>query len=436
MKNKINLVLLCVLTVVLSSCAGSHYGSSSNAKVEIKQLLTAEQLNPHDYAVKRDLGTGYYKAGDYDKALDKLMEARVMNPGDAKTIFYIGMSYEKKDMPNDAIKYYRSYNTLSDSRSFKNKISRRIFQLSNAQVTKAVARAVTMEKAIDVTTIPSNTVAVLDFENLTKSDKLNPLSKGLAQMLITDLAKAKELKVVERHQLNTLLKELELVESGLVDKESAPRVGKLLGARKLVKGGFMDLADKNIRIDASLTQTGTSETDQLTEVEGELEGIFKMQKELVFKIIDEMGVHLTKSEREAIQKVPTESLLAFMAYSRGLDFEDKGLYLQAKTQYQEALSLDPGFDMAQQNLNQAETAGSVSSAKADIGQLEKEFDDKFSDPVRNESTISRLVSTSFAAQTGTSPQGDNDTREPTQEATDSDKVLPPTIRVPIRIVLP
>ncbi len=436
MKNKINLVLLCVLTVVLSSCAGSHYGSSSNAKVEIKQLLTAEQLNPHDYAVKRDLGTGYYKAGDYDKALDKLMEARVMNPGDAKTIFYIGMSYEKKDMPNDAIKYYRSYNTLSDSRSFKNKISRRIFQLSNAQVTRAVARAVTMEKAIDVTTIPSNTVAVLDFENLTKSDKLNPLSKGLAQMLITDLAKAKELKVVERHQLNTLLKELELVESGLVDKESAPRVGKLLGARKLVKGGFMDLADKNIRIDASLTQTGTSETDQLTEVEGELEGIFKMQKELVFKIIDEMGVHLTKSEREAIQKVPTESLLAFMAYSRGLDFEDKGLYLQAKTQYQEALSLDPGFDMAQQNLNQAETAGSVSSAKADIGQLEKEFDDKFSDPVRNESTISRLVSTSFAAQTGTSPQGDNDTREPTQEATDSDKVLPPTIRVPIRIVLP
>ncbi len=198
----------------------------------------------------------------------------------------------------------------------------------------------------------------------------------------------------------------------------------------------MDLADKNIRIDASLALTGTSEVEPLTEVEGELEGIFKIQKELVFKIIDEMGVHLTKSEREEIQKIPTESLLAFMAYSRGLDFEDKGLYLQAKTEFQKALALDPNFGMAKQNLSRAETASSGSTAKADIGQLEKEFDNMFSDPVKRENTISRLVSTSFAAQTGTSPQGDNDTREPTQEVSDSDQVVPASVKVPIRIALP
>jgi tetratricopeptide (TPR) repeat protein len=265
---------------------------------------------------------------------------------------------------------------------------------------------------------------------------LNPLQKGLAQMLITDLSKVRKLRVVERLKLQRLLEEMKLGATGLVDPKTAPRVGKLLGTQKLVSGAFTDLTQENMRIDASLTETATSSISEVKEVTGKLVTIFRLEKQLAFQVIDELGIRLTKEEREAIQKIPTESLLAFIAYSKALDFEDRGMYDRARQEYQKALAIDPNFDLAQQGLQEVETAKSAATEpKLPAPALESEFEQSETELPGN-ALESRLITTSIAAQVGQTPQGDNDTREPVQEDTGTDTPATNAATVPLRIRLP
>ncbi len=81
-----------------------------------------------------------------------------------------------------------------------------------------------------------NTVAVLYFENKTGRSEFIPLQKGLALMLLTDLFKIRELQVVERIRIQALVEEMGLGASGMVDSQTTPRVGRLLGARLIIGG--------------------------------------------------------------------------------------------------------------------------------------------------------------------------------------------------------
>src|SRR5262249_33568253 len=70
-------------------------------------------------------------------------------------------------------------------------------------------------------------VAVLYFDYGGKNEELQALRKGLAQMMITDLAEVSEITVVERTRLNDVLDELKLDRSAKIDPATASRVGKL-----------------------------------------------------------------------------------------------------------------------------------------------------------------------------------------------------------------
>jgi TolB-like protein len=227
-------------------------------------------------------------------------------------------------------------------------------------------------------------VAVLYFQNLGDNKELDPLQKGLAEMLITDLSKVKELKIVERVKLQKLLDELKLGTTPSIDQTSAPRMGKLMRASKLVKGSFINLEGDKIRVDANFIETQDGTYKQVNNVSGNLGDYFKLQKELVFNMIANLGITLTDKEREDIQIIPTESFLAFVAYSKGLDSEDKGMYSEALQQYREAANLDPGFKQAGIKVNEVQhmqsSAGdfekgvNVISTQANTGALDRLID--------------------------------------------------------------
>src|SRR5688572_12008201 len=78
------------------------------------------------------------------------------------------------------------------------------------------------------------TVAVLYFDYQGKDEQMGMLRKGLAQMLISDLSGSDRFQIVERDRLQEILEELKLVETKHIDKSSAAKIGKLLGARYMV----------------------------------------------------------------------------------------------------------------------------------------------------------------------------------------------------------
>jgi len=69
-------------------------------------------------------------------------------------------------------------------------------------------------------------IAVSYFDNTSNIPEFDPLKKGLADMLITDLSKAPGIVIVEREKLEQeLLGEIELSKSPYIDRSTAQKLG-------------------------------------------------------------------------------------------------------------------------------------------------------------------------------------------------------------------
>src|SRR5213595_3247582 len=105
-------------------------------------------------------------------------------------------------------------------------------------------------------------IAVLPFDNSGSygQDKENfdALQKGIAGMMISELAANPAARVVEREEIQRLLSEQNLGAQGRVDAQTAAKIGKLVGARYMVMGTFVDFYG-DFRVDVRLINTETSE---------------------------------------------------------------------------------------------------------------------------------------------------------------------------------
>lgn len=356
------LVLLLPLVI---GCAASHYGQGKkelareNYDTAIVALQKAVKENPENAAAVRDLGIAYFKKNDLPTALDLLNAALRRNPKDALTMFYIGAAQEQKGDVDAAIKTYSQYpGTIGDHA--RGAMRARLANLVRERLHEQAKAILAQEAQLAATAPPEKSLAVLYFRNLGKNRELDPLQKGLADMLITDLSQIRSLKVVERARLQSLLEEMGLGMTGMVDESTAPRVGRLLGARDLVNGAFIDLSQEQLRIDAGFFQsTGGAVTSEA--LNGPLAKFFRMEKDLALKVLGRMGITPTPEERDAILRIPTENLLAFLAYSKGLDYEDRGLTVEAEKSYKEAVRHDSKFQAAQRNMNRMQAMSAFPS---------------------------------------------------------------------------
>ncbi|MFN4216189.1 MAG: FlgO family outer membrane protein [Brevinematales bacterium] len=97
------------------------------------------------------------------------------------------------------------------------------------------------------------TIAILDLKNLSQQAAYDFLSSSLAETFVTVFAKNKDIKVVERQQLKSLIQEQKLVLTGLVetDVSNSLRIGSLLSAQYLLLGSYTVVKDR-VEVNARL----------------------------------------------------------------------------------------------------------------------------------------------------------------------------------------
>jgi len=195
-------------------------------------------------------------------------------------------------------------------------------------------------------------IGVMPFANNSLEDKeaLDPLMKGMAVMMMTELSKMSGLTVIERADLEKIIKELGLSMSGMVDEASLQKAGKLLGADMLMLGSFNNSFGGQMRIDARMVKVETGETIKAEEVTGKKKKLFKLIKKLSFKIADNLQLKLTKDEKKAIAKSDNENIDALLYFSRGLDAEDKSDFKLAQKMYKKALKINKKYKQAKKRL--------------------------------------------------------------------------------------
>jgi TolB-like protein len=236
----------------------------------------------------------------------------------------------------------------------------------------AAQERIAAERSINVAALPERSVGVAPLGVNASDTTLAPLAYGLADLLMTDLARSKQLVVVERLRMDALLRELSLAKGGRVDTATAPRVGKLLGARRLVVGALTQTPGSRVRVDARIADVSTQQVRAAVSATTTVNEILDAEKALAFRLFEQLNVNLTPAERRAVEERPTKNLAALLAYSRGVRYEAEGQYAAAAREYGTALRLDPGFTASQRRLNDVKAAApSTAGRVVGAGQLDR-----------------------------------------------------------------
>lgn len=112
-------------------------------------------------------------------------------------------------------------------------------------------------------------IAILDFQEINKKNLT--LSKHLSEKLIFSMFKIKGLRVIERNKLNSVMEELKLQKTGLIDDKSIKELGKWLGVDALLLGSYTVMRD-TVEINGRLVSTEDAEIISVMSVEFKKDG--------------------------------------------------------------------------------------------------------------------------------------------------------------------
>lgn len=187
---------------------------------------------------------------------------------------------------------------------------------------------------------PPMVVAVLYFDNNSNDRQYDVLQKGLADMLITDLASVESLQIVEREKMQKLVDELKLQRSRYFDAKTAQKLGQGVGARYAVTGAISAF-DPELRLDVRLIEVATAKVVMADKVVGRKDRFFDLEQQLVAKFIAGLDLRAARAESRA-GSVDVKTLLK---YSQGLDQADRGDLQGASKKLAEVVNDSPDFSL-------------------------------------------------------------------------------------------
>ena len=193
-----------------------------------------------------------------------------------------------------------------------------------------------------------------------------PLSRGFSEMISVDLAKVKNLTILERIRIQAVIDELKFNQSPGVNQSTAPRAGKLLRAGTIVSGDYDITEKKEFKINLGSWDVQTSEQKSMVNTSGNLKDLFELQKRVVFSFLDKNGIELTQEEKEDIAYIPTQNLEAFLSYSKGLVQEDAGNFKEAESFFKNAVEIDPNFNAAGGKVESTQSIGKSGGPKEQL----------------------------------------------------------------------
>jgi TolB-like protein len=185
-------------------------------------------------------------------------------------------------------------------------------------------------------------------------ERTGALAWAVADLVATDLARIRALRVVERTRLEAVLRELSLAEGGRVDPATAPRVGRLVKADRLVLGDVTVRPDgRTLRLGVRVGRVADGSIVSAVDAAAPLADLLAAEQELALRTAAALGVTVSPKERAAIAARPTISLDALLAYGAGLREEAAGRPDAAARAFRRALALDGAFTLARRRLLEA-----------------------------------------------------------------------------------
>ena len=193
-------------------------------------------------------------------------------------------------------------------------------------------------------------IAVLPFANMSTDPEQEYFCDGMAEEIINALVHVEGVRVVARVSAFAFKGRCEDIRE----------IGRKLNVETLLEGSVRK-AGNQLRITAQLVKVSDGYHLWSERYDRELKDVFAIQDEIAHNIVEALEVELSGREKRALKVKPTESIDAYQAYLRGLEYAGRPDYLEedfrlAVQMFERAVELDPGFAMAYAELSKAHSA--------------------------------------------------------------------------------
>lgn len=184
-------------------------------------------------------------------------------------------------------------------------------------------------------------VVVWDFDNQSALPGSDFLKRSLSENLTASLLQIGGLPVVERQRLKDLLAEQKLAAGDVADEDARLRLGKIVGASRMVFGGFFVLGDQ-VQVHVRVIDTATSRVVFSDETIAPLASVMQQVAPLNRRLAQALG-----GSSGGTRSYPPE---LWQSYDRALALADAGRFDDAVLALQQLLALDKDFTPAERQL--------------------------------------------------------------------------------------
>ena len=198
----------------------------------------------------------------------------------------------------------------------------------------------------------STKIAILDFENVSGNLKYTGLGKAMSSMLISDIeanTSKQKIQLIERGQIQKILKEQNFQSSKLVDKASTVKTGKVLGVKYLLIGEIFILNDQLV-INARLANTESGEITFSKKQEGKLTDWLRLKTNIAVQLSKNLS--LPFKNPTMIDNEVNESTI--VKFGNAIVAKDNGDIVQANELIATIQSSAPGFNYLNDLKNQVD----------------------------------------------------------------------------------
>jgi DNA-binding winged helix-turn-helix (wHTH) protein/tetratricopeptide (TPR) repeat protein len=206
---------------------------------------------------------------------------------------------------------------------------------------------------------PRNSIAILEFENLSGRPEEQWLSTALSEMLTTELGAGGRLLVIPGENIARMKRDLALAPEASYTRESLQRIRGNLGADMIVLGCYTALGEKSggqIRLDLRLQDAVTGETSAILSTTGTEAKLFDLVSQAGEQLRQKVGVGTFPSADSAILLAALpDSPQAAQLYAQGLERLRGYDSLGARPLLERAVQASPKFALAHSALSVAWT---------------------------------------------------------------------------------
>lgn len=212
-------------------------------------------------------------------------------------------------------------------------------------------------------TISKKSIAVLPFINDSNDSTNIYIINGLMESTLNNLQKIEGLRVISRTS----------VEKYRNNPKTIPEIARELNVKYLIEGSGQKIGDQ-ILLNIQLIDAQSDKHLWSEQYNREAKDIFSLQMEVAKNITDQIEVIITPEEKERINKAPTDDLVAYDHFLKGIDLLNKIKHESVKESipyFEKAIEQDPDFARAY-------AAMTIALYTLDAGQAEKKYSEQIS----------------------------------------------------------